>query len=248
MASMGSPRIVRIEDGIVLRPVKPWSATVHSLLRHLHDAGLPVPEPLGIEDDLERVRLVPGDAGQDCWPHQVETTSVHSAGELLRRVHDATRDWSPPADAVWAAPAEPSPTSVICHGDNQPANMTWRGGRAVGIFDWDDARPAERLSDIAYALEYLTPFETDPAELARRGFTSAPRRRERIDAFMEGYGWTERFDIVEAVVTRQQQAIDEVVLHGEQGHEPQATWVKQGWPRRWLSKLKVTRSLADELG
>lgn len=244
---MGQLRIVRLEGDTVVRPAMPWTATVHSLLAHLHQAGLPVPEPLGIEDGIERVRLVPGDAGQDCWPHQVETESVRSAGRLLRLLHDATRDWAPPPDAIWAAPAEWSPTSVICHGDIHPPNMAWRGGRAVGVFDWDDARPAERLSDVAYALEYLAPFETDPAELSRRGFAAVPRRRERINAFLDGYGWDKPFDVVEVVAARQKQAIDEVVLQGRDGHEPQATWVSQGWPQRWLSKLDVTRSLADEV-
>ncbi len=244
---MGSPRIVQIDGGVVTRPVKPWTATVHSLLRHLFDAGLPVPEPLDIDGDVERVGLVAGDAGQDCWPHQLETASVRSAGRLLRLLHDATQSWTPPADAVWAAPARPGPTAVICHGDFQPANLAWRDHRAVGAFDWDAARPAERLSDIAYALEYLAPFETDPAELARRGFRGVPPRRERIDAFLDGYGWPEPFDIVETVAARQRQAIDEVVLQGRDGHEPQATWVGQGWPRRWEAKLDITRSLADEV-
>lgn len=244
---MGTQRVVRIDGDTVRRPVAPWTATVHALLRHLHRAGLPVPEPLGIEGGVERVRLVPGAAGQDCWPHQLETGSVRSAGRLLRRLHDATQDWTPPPHAVWSVPSENSPTSVICHGDFQPANLAWQDGMAVGAFDWDDARPAERLSDIAYALEYLTPFETDPAELERRGFLGPPRRRERIDAFLDGYGWDEPFDVVEAVVERQRQAIDEVVLHGEGGHEPAATWVRLGWPERWQAKLDVTRSLAGEV-
>lgn len=172
---------------------------------------------------------------------------MRSAGRLLRRLHDATESWTPPLDTVWAVPPESSPTGVICHGDFQPANLAWSEGEAVGAFDWDDAHPAERLSDIAYALEYLTPFETNPAELERRGFHSPPARRERIDAFLDGYGWDEPFDVVETVVERQRQAIDEVVLHGEAGHEPAATWVKQGWPERWQAKLDVTRSLASEV-
>ncbi|MFT4136130.1 GNAT family N-acetyltransferase [Microbacterium sp.] len=244
---MASPRIVRIDGDTVVRPVKPWTATVHSLLRHLHDAGLPVPEPFGIDAGFERVRLVRGAAGQDCWPHQLETSSVASAGRLLRRLHDATQDWMPPADAVWAVPVEAPSDGVICHGDFQPANLAWRDGVAVGAFDWDDARPAPRISDIAYALEYLTPFETDSAELARRGFRGRPARRERIEAFLDGYGWDQPFDVVEAVATRQQRAIDEVVLHGEGGHEPAATWVAAGWPERWKAKLEVTRSLTDEV-
>ncbi|MEH3077850.1 MAG: phosphotransferase [Quadrisphaera sp.] len=245
-------REVLIVGAVVHRPAEPWTPTVHSLLRHLLDAGLPVPEPLGTDGRVERVRLVAGDAGQDCWRHQLALSGVASAGRLLRRVHDASRTWRPPADAVWAVPAEPAALPaqpvVVCHGDPQPANLAWSGGAAVGIFDWDSARPAPALSDVAYALEWLTPFEDDPAELARRGFAGEPPRRERVRAFLDGYGWEGRLDVVEAVVRRQQRVIDEVVHLGRAGHEPHATWVAQGWPARWRSKLHTTRRLGDEVG
>jgi hypothetical protein len=238
-------RTVRVVGDVVLRPAGPWTATVHHLLRHLHARGLPTPEPLGVVDGVERVSLVRGDAGQDAWRHQVHVDGVRSAGVLLRRVHDATRSFEPPVGAVWSVPPEGGP--VICHGDVQPANTAWRDGVAVGLFDWDAARPAEPLSDVAYALEWLTPFVVDRAELARRGLPEAPARRERIDAFLDGYGWDGEIDVVDAVLERQQRAVDEVVHLGAAGHEPHATWVRQGWPARWASKLDVTRSLAEEV-
>jgi len=95
---------VQVAHGIVHRPAKPWTATVHSLLRHLLAAGLPVPEPLSLDDAVETVRWVLGEAGQDCWPHQLGLAWVASAGHLLRRVYEATRTWEPPPDAVWAVP------------------------------------------------------------------------------------------------------------------------------------------------
>jgi Ser/Thr protein kinase RdoA (MazF antagonist) len=242
---MGAPREVEIHGDVVTRPAKPWTATVHHLLRHLHAEGLPVPLPISLDEATERVTLVAGDAGQQSWPHQLELTGVASAGRLLRRIHDATAAWTPPRDAVWSVPVEGG--GVICHGDPQPANMAWSNGIAVGLFDWDDARPAPRLSDAAYALEWLTPFINDPVELKRRGFHAEPDRRARIAAFLDGYGWDEPFDVGQAVVDRQRRAIDEVVHHGSLGHEPAATWVAEGWPARWLAKLDVTRAIAAEL-
>jgi Ser/Thr protein kinase RdoA (MazF antagonist) len=218
---------------------------VHSLLRHLHQAGLPVPEPLSLDERIERVRLLPGNAGQGSWPHQLEEAGVRSAGSLLRRTHDATRTWRSPPDATWSVPHGGG--EVICHGDPQPANMTWNGGRATGLFDWDAARPSDPVGDVAYALEWFAPFETDATELARRGFLEPPQRRRRIDAVLDGYGWDGSFDIVEEVSRRQRQAIEEVIHLGEAGHEPHATWVRQGWPVRWRAKLDMTRSIADEV-
>jgi len=242
---MGVPREVQTDGNVVTRPAKPWTSTVHHLLRHLHAEGLPVPLPLSLDETTETVTLVVGDAGQQSWPHQLELSGVESAGRLLRRVHDATATWTPPNDAVWSVPVEEG--DVICHGDPQPANMAWQNGVAVGLFDWDDARPAPRISDVAYALEWLTPFENDPAELQRRGFRSEPDRRARIEAFLAGYRWDEPLDVVHAVLDRQRRAIDEVVYLGSRGHEPAATWVAEGWPTRWLAKLDVTRSIAADL-
>lgn len=239
-------RRIEIRDGIVRRPLKPWSVTVQALLGHLHAQGLPVPEPLGVDDTSEFVRLVPGDAGQDVWRHQTTVSGVASAGRLLRTIHDATASWEPPRDAVWAVPGEGG--DVICHGDPQPGNMAWRDGVAVGIFDWDVARPANRISDIAYALEWFTPFGSDLAELNRRGLGAHVDRRARIAALLDGYGWDGPLDVVDAVLLRQRRAIDEVVWLGRAGHEPQATWIAQGWPQRWAeSKLRETESLRTAL-
>ena len=238
---MGEVRKVSVHNGVVSRPVKPWSSTVQSLLRHLHREGLPVPEPLGFDDRFEYVGFVRGDAGDDAWPYQTSAAAVASAGRLLRRVHDATLSWRAPSDAVWAVPPEGG--QVICHGDPQPANFAWAGGSAIGLFDWDVARPADRISDIAYALEWFAPFVVDTVELGRRGFTGPIDRDARIEAFLEGYGWDAPLAVVDAVLARQRRAIDEVVWLGQDGHEPQASWVASGWPERWNTKLGDTESL-----
>ncbi|GMA27159.1 phosphotransferase [Arenivirga flava] len=208
-------REILIDGDLVCRPRAAWTETIHALLHHLRASDLPVPEPVRVDEVYEYVRLVPGDAGADAWNHQVTTDAVASAGALLRRVHDATATWRPPRWALWAVPAEGG--SIICHGDPQPANFAWRDAAAVGLFDWDVARPAERLSDVAYALERLAPFETDSAELRRRGFGDDLDRRARIDAFLDGYGWQEPIDVVDVVIGRQERAIDEVRWLGERG-------------------------------
>ena len=239
-------REIRISKNVVERPAKPWTETVHALLKHLRVAGLPVPDPLNTSGGVEHVSLIPGEAGADAWAHQLSNESVRSAGQLLRQVHDATVGWVPPADAQWAVPF--SPGDVICHGDPQPANFAWRDGIAVGLFDWDVARPGNRLSDVAYALEWFAPFEDDPTELRLRGFDGTLDRRARIAAFLGGYGWDGPLNVVSAVVARQKTAIDEVIYLGELGHQPQAEWVAAGWPDRWAAKLVTTRRVGQELG
>ncbi|WP_405876563.1 phosphotransferase [Streptomyces sp. NBC_01136] len=87
---------------------------------------------------------------------------------LLRDSHDATADFRPPDGAAWATgPAVPAAGDVIRHGGFGPWNVARQGYRPVGIIDWDFARPAARLHDVAYAPQYIAPFRDD-AECIRR--------------------------------------------------------------------------------
>jgi len=134
---------------------------------------------------------------------------------------------------------------VICHGDPQPANLAWRDGRAVGLFDWDAARPGSRRDDVAYGLLWMVPIGADAAELERRGFTSPPDRRARAEAFLDGYGWQEPIDVVEVALQRHELAIDEVAFLGARGDQPHADWVADGWPERWRAGLSRMRELSS---
>lgn len=220
---MSDKRSILVRGDTVTRPTAPWTATIHSLLAHLVAQGLPVPEPLELTADHEVVRFVPGDTVDDTKSHEVPVASVRSAGRLLREIHDGTRTWRPPANAVWSVPPEGS--SVVCHGDPKPANMAWHSGEAVGLFDWDSARPAVPMSDIAYAVTWFASHD-------REDFQT------RVDALLEGYGWAGPFDPVEDVRRRRLQAIDEVEHLGRAGYEPERTWVEQGWPETWRKEME----------
>ena len=221
---MGGERQVVVRGDTVVRPCAPWTATIHSLLSHLAAQGLPVPEPLELTPEYEVVRFLPGDTVADEQSNVMSLESVRSAGELLRAIHDGTRTWKPPADAVWAVPVEGGP--VICHGDPKPGNMTWHQGHANGLFDWDDARPAERLSDVAYAVYWFTSPVGDDFHT-------------RVEAFLDGYAWVGPFDPVRDVRERRLRAIDEVEYLGKRGYEPCATWLAQGWPARWRAEAST---------
>ncbi|HEX7349867.1 aminoglycoside phosphotransferase family protein [Brachybacterium sp.] len=235
---MAGPREISIDGGTVRRPRMPWTPTIHDLLDHLSTQGIPVPRPLSIDDHVESVSLVPGLAGDDAWPDGLSADGARSLGRLLRAVHEGTRTWNPPADAVWSVPNSSSTT--ICHGDPKPANVAWRNEVAVGLFDWDAARPGDPAEDVAYVLLWGTPIDVDPGDepLSKDEITL---RRARARALLEGYGWEGPFDVVEAAVSRHEQAIDEVEWLGSHGHEPHATWVAQGWPTSWRSRLDAMR-------
>lgn len=222
-------RHVVIDGTVVHRPAHFWTATVQELLRHLRSAGLTsVPEPLGLDGAEETLRLIPGASGPACWPYQATDPGLRSAAVLLRKVHDATRGWTPSDGAQWAIPARED-ADVVCHGDPGPWNMVWDGPTAIGLLDWDFAHPAPAIDDVAYALEYFTPFRSDDHAIRWQGFSAPPNRRHRIEVFAQAYGLAGTEGIVDAVIARQQATIGHVRELAERGILPQRTWVADGF-------------------
>ena len=218
-------------DDLVLRPVRPWTRTIHALLTHLRAEGLTsVPEPVGIEGDVEAVRLIPGDSGVDAWQHQVDEEGVRSAARLLREVHEASRGFVPPRDATWSIAPQPG-ADVVCHGDPGPWNMVWDGPQAIGLIDWDFAHPGPAMSDVAYALEHFTPFRSDEVACDTDGhrFPAPPQRRGRLSAFASAYGLDSATGLVDRVIDRQAATIAQVQDLAERHIQPQASWVEEGY-------------------
>ncbi len=231
---------VTVVDDLVLRPARPWTATVHTLLTHLRDAGLDcVPEPVGIRDGVEALRWIPGDCGPDAWRHQRSEDAVRSAGALLRRIHDATEDFTPPEGAEWAFTAIPGST-VVTHGDPGPWNFVWRDGEAVALVDWDYAAPGPALDDVAHAVDTFAPFRSDDEALEVHGLTS-PDRGARLRAFAEAYGLGGTAGLVDRVIDRQQATLDRITDLADRGLEPWSSWVLAGYLDELRSRVRWTR-------
>ncbi|MGI5197615.1 phosphotransferase enzyme family protein [Streptomyces sp. CA-288835] len=228
-------RVVRIGD-TVRRPVQQWTPTVHALLRHLEKVGFAyAPQPLGIDGEgREVLTYIEGDSGSMGWAKVVDDQDLGNFARLLREYHDACEGFSPPPGANWSTDAGgrdagSSDDEVVCHGDFGPWNVVWRGNQPVGIIDWDFARPAPRLRDVAYALEYVAPFRDDAECLRWLHYPAPPDRRLRLEHFCSAYGLDSTAGIVDAVIARQQDNADLVRRLAEQGHEPQATWAADGF-------------------
>lgn len=234
-------------DGpLVRRPAQTWTATVHALLRHLRARGLEcVPRPLGIEDGVETVSFLPGASGADCWPLQATDAGLRSAARLLRTVHDASRGWTPPPGARWGGVAEVD-AEVVCHGDPGPWNMVWDGPEAVGLIDWDFAHPGRAIDDVAYALEYFTPFRSDEDAVRWHGFGAAPDRPARLRMFIEAYGigaggLDSADGLVDAVLARQERTLALVAALARDGAQPQRQWVEEGYLDTLRARVRWTR-------
>lgn len=234
-------RPIQIKDGVVRRPAGAWTPTVHAFLRHLRDQGLDgVPEPLGIEGGVETLGYVEGESGGDGWFHQHADDGLRSAARFLRRIHDASVGWAPPANAVWGGHPVECSDPVMCHGDPGPWNFVWRDGLAVALIDWEHASPAPALEDVAAALDSFTPFRPDDVAL-RHGFTEPPDRRARLRTFAAAYDTGGTAGLVDRVIDRQQATVTRVLDLAERGFEPWASWVQSGGLDALRARTRWTR-------
>jgi aminoglycoside phosphotransferase (APT) family kinase protein len=228
-AANAQARPVRISAELVTRPACAASATVHNFLRFLRRQGVDcVPDPVGLSAEVETLRFIPGASGGDAWYHQHTDEGLASAARMLRRIHDASQAWNPPADAVWGAPGSPADDLVYCHGDPGPWNFVWNDNTAVGLIDWDYLHPGPRLDDVAYALHWFVPLRSDELALRWHHFPEVPDRQHRLGVFLEAYGDLPYFDVVDAVAERMEATRDLVRRLAEDGQEPQRTWVLDG--------------------
>jgi hypothetical protein len=162
----GGLNTVWLIDGRVHRPAGPWSSRVHALLRHVSAAGFAAaPIPFGFDaEGREVLSFVPGEVGHH-FP--VTDEAVVSAARLLRRYHEATVGFD--AGDGWQSPPV-EPVEVLCHGDFAQYNLAFDGDTAVGVIDFDWARPGPRWYDVAYGVYRFAPlYPSTPVERQLRG-------------------------------------------------------------------------------
>jgi hypothetical protein len=183
---------VRIGD-VVHKVASPWTPTVHALLRHLEDAGLDgAPRALGFDDQgREMLTYLPGETVGDRvpWPGWAFADStLVQVGQWLRRVHDATAGFTPPADERWFAGSTMQPGLIVGHQDAAPYNAAMNGDRLVGFFDWDTAGPSSREFDLAFsALSWVPIYPRSAAE--QLGFYNFEDRSRRLHLLLDAYGY-----------------------------------------------------------
>ncbi|WP_234439948.1 phosphotransferase [Streptomyces bicolor] len=172
----------------------------------------------------------------------VDEDGLTAFARLLREYHDATTGFTGPDDAAWAIGATGPPGGdVICHGDFGPWNVVWQGQRPVGLVDFDFARPAARVHDIAYALQYVAPFRDDTECLRWLHHPQPPVRGRRLERFCTAYGLSSTDGIVDAVIREQRENVERIRRLALVGQEPQATWVAEGYLRDLADKLAWSR-------
>ncbi len=191
---------VTSDGDIVFKETKPYSATVHRLLKHLEKKGANFcPRFLGIDQyGREKLSFVRGTTMEDypcCQELKDKIKVVRAAADLLKKLHAATADYQLEASDQWFLEYTGDLVKeVICHNDFAPYNVTFENDLPVGIIDFDTACPAPREWDIAYAVYRFVPLSKefyDPSEKAYRSYDKTKDAKERkilLKEFLDSYG------------------------------------------------------------
>jgi hypothetical protein len=215
-------RTVRVGD-TVRKPSGPWTPAVRALLDHLAAKNFPAPRFLGLDDrQREILTYIEGEPSTWPWPEVLRTLNgVQRVGAMLRRYHDAVDDFLPPPSAVWqdSEHGNRQAGEIVCHRDFGPYNLIWREAEIVGVIDWEWARPAPALRDVAYAAWMTVPLRTNE-DRTSMGFDAERHARERLIAFMAGHGTADRRTLLEAVLGLQREYREKIERYGAAGKEP----------------------------
>lgn len=135
----------------------------------------------------ETLGFIPGASPH---PHAWPIDAMPAIGALLRRAHDASRDFVPPPDARWRpwfGRTLGGAARVFGHCDTGQWNIIARDGQPVALIDWEQAGPVDPLVDLAQTA-WLNAhlFDDDLAE--RLALPPAADRAARVHALLDGYG------------------------------------------------------------
>jgi len=112
----------------------------------------------------------------------------------------------------------------------------------VGLIDWDHARPARPLFDVACGLEYAAPFRDDEECVRWLRYPGPPDRRRRIEVFCDAYGMAVPDDASAWVAWQQRLAAASCEAIARRGIEPQATWVRHGYLDELRARIAWTEA------
>jgi len=193
-------------DGVIHKRASPWTPTVHALLRYLEEAAFPgAPRALGFDSSgREMLSYLPGETigDRDPWPAWASADSMLvQVGQWLRRLHDLTADFRPPADERWFIGGVMRPGLIVGHQDAAPYNAVVDGERLVGFYDWDIAGPSSREWDLANSMLPWVPLASDaPGPSDAAGGPDAGERSRRFHLLLDAYGFEGDREVFGSVV------------------------------------------------
>lgn len=209
--------VVRVGDTVV-RPVAPCRRATHALLGHLSAVGFDgAPRVLAVGPATETLTYIEGTAAVPPLAADVLTdTALASVAHLLRSYHRAVASFDS-AGYSWPRPVPARyRTGLVSHNDVHPANLVFRGGRAVALIDFDLAGPGSAVWDFAAAARSLVPLQEEADVTDARHGRAVERFRIFLDA--SGLPRAQRQDVVNALVANHDWTYSIVAEAAATGH------------------------------
>jgi len=238
----------------VLRPSNPHTASIHRFLTALRVAGFDgAAEPVGVEPDgRERLVFIPGEVAVPPYPDWFQAdATLTSIADLLRRFHEASREFDPTGETWSDEMADPIGGPIVVHADVCPENVVFRDGVAVGLLDFDFAAPGRPVYDLAAMVRMCGPID-DELSAGRLGWgpVDQPRRLRLVaDTYgLAGAGRRELIEVLDDVIA----SGGRFVLRRVDAGDPNfiALWDEMGGMerydrrRRWWSEARPTFAAA----
>jgi aminoglycoside phosphotransferase (APT) family kinase protein len=234
---------------VVYRAAGPWSPAVIALLRHLEAAGFDgAPRVVGTGFDAQGRETLSFVPGASLHPYAWPEDAMAAIGALLRRAHDASRGFVPPADARWRpwfGRALGSGPPVFGHCDTGQWNIIARDDQPVALIDWEQAGPVDPLVDLAQTA-WLNAhlFDDDLAESLN--LPSAADRARRVGLLFDGYGLdrSHRSGVVDLMIAV---AVMDTAREAEQAQNttPEDAVGAMTWRARSAAWMMRNRSVFD---
>jgi hypothetical protein len=212
--------VVRVGDH-VLRSSNPFSGTVHRFLGAVEAAGFDgASSPVGIDPDgRERLVFIEGEAARVPYPIWAQTTEVlTSTVDLLAGLHRASTSFDPTGLDWNLELADPEGGAVVCHNDVCLDNVIVRGGRAVGLIDFDFASPGRPRYDLAQLARHLVPIlGDDMSDLLGWAPADRPARLRLVaDTYgLDDEGRVELLDLIPVAMAQARSFIEGRVAAGD---------------------------------
>jgi hypothetical protein len=210
--------VIRV-GGAVLRPAAPCQPATHALLGHLAAVGFDgAPRVLAAGPGTETLTYIDGQAAVPPLAEDLLTdAALVSVADLVHRYHLAAASFDP-SGYQWPRPVPAAfRTGLVSHNDVHPANLVFRGGRAVALIDFDLAGPGGAAWDFAAAARLWAPLQDDQDITdSRRG-----RALERFRIFLLATGLDRdgRRRVAEAVVANHDWTYAIVTEAAAAGHQ-----------------------------
>lgn len=236
------------------RNLKPYSKTIHKLLKHLENKEIKfVPYFLGIDykENQEILTFVSGNTIEN-YPevndYEYKIKNIKLVAKMLKEYHDATLDFHYTEEDKWFLEYKGDlDKEVICHNDIAPYNVIFLNNTPVGIIDFDTACPAPRIWDIAYTLYRFVPLGKQiyiPDKKIYRQYRKdidSEERKNLIKEFVDSYGYYEIKDILKNLILRLESLVELFDTECQRGNNSFIKMKNEGHQEFYIEEIKFIK-------